>query len=731
MIRPSYFLDKVLEADLSKDALFRLGAPESVEEVQGDVLFAAPLLRQVPRPEPNRFDDGEPGGRVHVRVRLYGEQVVRMMISLKPREMTDESPMLEWDESLRAIRCSVAETEGGWALSDGAKVRVRIPRGAFSPEVLPDGEAGVRFQGDDRFFASLWDSLSAFALKRADGSVTTGVSLEIAPGERFCGTGERFAAPDLFGRRIDLVNDDALGVNNDRAYKNIPFLLSSRPYGLFMHSTAKQRLDIGAQSTRALQWLVEDDALDIFFIGGGSLERILLNYRKITGFPRKVPLWSFGAWMSRMTYTSDEQVSAVAERLRREEYPMDVLHLDTGWFEEDWKCDWRFSKKRFPDPAGFFRRMRESGFRVSLWQYPYVRRECELSAEALEKGYVGKPAEGGVPVGYGDAIDFTNPGAAAWYKGLLRPLLETGAAAIKADFGENVDESAAYRGVAGEKYRNLYSLLYQKAVWEVTEEVKGREEAVIWARSGWAGSQRYPVHWGGDSACTFDGLAGSIRGGLHLGLSGFAFWSHDVPGFYGVPDFMKSRPSDVLYVRWTQAGTFTSHMRYHGTTPREPWEYPAAAEVARQWLRLRYSLLPYIVSEAEKCCRSGLPMLRSLVIEWTDDPAVWGVSDEYMFGDAFLVCPVLRAGGVRDVYLPEGRWVDFWSGEVTSGPARLKEVRSPLSRIPLYVRYSAEIKFAEPVQCTDRLADARTFTIIFDEGYPGFDGCELKEMIDI
>jgi alpha-D-xyloside xylohydrolase len=467
----------------------------------------------------------------------------------------------------------------------------------------------------------------------------------------------------------------------------------------------------------------------MFFIGGGTPERVLFNYRSVTGFPKMPPVWSFGAWMSRMTYHSDQEVSGVAARLRKEQYPFDVLHLDTGWFAQEWKCDWTFSKERFPDPPDFFRRMREQGFRVSLWQYPYINRSLPLAELTLEKGYVGKPTDPATGVDLGYTIDFTNPAAVAWYQGMLEKLLEMGASAIKADFGESIDTRAMYKGTTAAKYGHLFPLLYQRAVWEVTNKVRG--ENIEWARSGWAGSQRYPVHWGGDSACTFDGLAGTICGGMHLGLSGFAFWSHDIPGFYGVPNFMETRPSPELYIRWTQVGTFSSHMRYHGTTPREPWEYPSVSDLARQWLRLRYALLPYLRTQAQLCCRSGYPMFRSLVIEWPDDATAWGISDEYMLGDSFLVCPVLDGLGTRDVYLPEAKWVDFWSGQIVTGPERLKEVKSPLSRLPLYVRYGAQVEFAEPVQYTDLLPKARRFSILFDDSYPGFDKSQLKSVVNL
>lgn len=708
------------------DTVYRTGSIVSATSEDGDVVLAATLIKLAPD-----LTDIAPAGQAFVRIRLLGDDVIRVMVSRTRLPFANESPMLEWDPTLRKRTAELASGGAEWNISAEGTVRARVGQEGMNLEFLPDGRVSLKLQAIDYFLKDLgqWYSLAAAFLVRANGTVATTLSLELRPGEHFCGTGERFTRMDLFGQQIDLFNVDAGGANTARAYKNIPFLMSSRPYGLFLHSSARIRIDVGRESTRSLQWVAEDETQDFFLIGGGSPERILWNYRRITGFPRLPPLWSFGAWMGRYSYRSADEMYRIADRLRNEKYPFDVLHLDPGWLKVDWECDWTFDETRFPDPPGFFQRLRSQGFRVSLWQYPYVTRTLPLADFALKMNYVGMPTDSssGAPLGY--TIDFTNPEAVAWYQGLLRRVLMMGASAIKADFGEDADEKALYANIDGQKIHNLYALLYQRSVWEVTEAVK--HEPIIWARSGWAGSQRYPVHWGGDSHCSYDGLAGTLCGGLHFGLSGFGFWSHDIAGFVGVPDVWKDRPSDNLYVRWTQVGTFTSHMRFHGTSPREPWEFPAVSQIVREWLRFRYSLLPYLQAEAQVCCGSGWPMMRSLVMEWPDDPTAWGISDQYLLGSAFLVCPVLNDSGVRDVYLPEGWWVDFWSGKVLEGPLRLKGVKSALSRMPLFVRYDSRIEFAEPVQCTDHYAGARRFSIAFDLRYAGFELSELGALINI
>jgi alpha-D-xyloside xylohydrolase len=724
-----FYLEDVLETDLSKDVLCRIGPLQSAEVKDRDVVFTAPLMRQKSLADRRFFNNDKAVGTAYIRLRLYGDNIVRIRISQEDTDFDDDTPMLQMDPTVSAAACQLAEKSNTWRVSDATTARFIAGEQHFAPSIFPDSVTEVQFQDADYFFTEYWDALATLLLSRADGSVTIGFSLRIDGNEHFCGTGERFHRIDLFGRQIDLVNENAHGLNTQRSYKNIPFLLSSRPYGVFVHSTAKMKLDVGAHSSRSLQWLVEDDVLDIFFVGGGSFQRIIQNYQKLTGFPSMPPLWSFGSWMSRCTYESDAQVTSIAERLRREKYPMDILHIDTGWFKTEWKCDWTFSQERFPDPPDFFKRMRQKGFRISLWEYPYVSRDLEISKTALANNYVGEPTEPDTAVEWGDTIDFTNPAAVSWYKGLLKRLLQMGAVTFKTDFAENIDEYARYQNIDAQKYRNLFSLLYQKATWEAIDEVTG--EPFNWARSGWAGAQKYPVHWSADCSSTFDGVINSLWGGLHLGLSGFAFWSHDIGGFYAIEDVMKVKPTEELYMRWTQHGVFSSHMRYHGMTPREPWEYPHVADLVREWLRLRYALLPYILAQSQQCCANGLPFLRALVFDWTDDPAVWTVSDQYLFGDAFMICPVFNPAGVRNVYLPEGDWVDFWSGGMITGPVHLKHVESGLSRMPIYLRFDAEVEFAEPVQCTDELAGARRFTIRFNAKYKGFNASELRRHVNI
>lgn len=518
-------------------------------------------------------------------------------------------------------------------------------------------------------------------------------SFDLHYDEHIYGLGEDFGRLDKRNIERRLWVQEGFGNASPAAYKQAPFYMSSRGYGLFVNTSNAVRFNVGSLDHTALSVVVEDtQLLDFYLIYGPTFKDILPRYTAITGAPAVPPAWSFGLWMARITYNSQEQVERVAAELRGHRIPCDVIHIDTGWYEQEWVCDLTFSPTRFPDPAGMLARLREAGFRVCLWQLPNLVIESRLFQEAAERGYLAKRPYGKPYLFSGflsDAglIDYSNPEAVAWLQSKLTALFEQGVAVIKADFGEGAPPDACYHGVPGESMHNLFPLLYNQAVFEATEAFYGPGQGVIWARSAWAGSQRYPVHWSGDGIGRYEDLACVLRSALSFGLSGFPFYSHDVGGFSGLP-------SPELYARWIQFGTFSSHVRCHGQPPREPWEYGEQTEaIFRQYMDLRYRLLPYILSEAQECGRTSLPMLRALVLEYPDDPTSYTLEDQYLFGRSFLVAPILDESGQRKVYLPAGAWVDYWDKTVLHGPVWI-EVNAPLERIPLYVRAGAILPYA-------------------------------------
>lgn len=478
--------------------------------------------------------------------------------------------------------------------------------------------------------------------------------------EMIFGCGESATGLNKAGQKVNLFVTDPQGPETDQMYKPIPFFMSNRGYGMFMHTSAPVTCDFGATYIGLNKMFMGDENLDLFVFFGEPKD-ILDEYTDLVGKPGMPPLWSFGTWMSRITYFSEKEGYDVAANIRKNKYPCDVIHFDTGWFDVDWQCDYKFSENRFQNPQQMLKDLRSQGFHVCLWQLPYFTPKNRYFSELIEKDMYVKNGNGELP--YEDVVlDFSNPETVKWYQDKLAGLLNIGVSAIKVDFGEAAPLNGIYAsGKSGWYEHNLYPVRYDMAVSEITKKL--HNENIMWARAAWAGSQRYPLHWGGDAAITNTGLLGTLRAGLSFGLSGFSFWSHDMGGF------VKSTPED-LYCRWIPFGFLTSHTRAHGAPPTEPWLYDSkrVQDVFRKSAEMKYRLMPYVYAQAKECTEKGLPMLRALFVEFPDDPGAWKVDDEYLFGSQILVAPLLEFGMTgRTVYLPEGKWIDYQTEKVYEG----------------------------------------------------------------
>ena len=767
MKQTNYHLFDFMDFDPSlekAETLWKAYAPTDIKERDGDIVVTIPYQQQLHQ-EDMAPDTSVPQQPYDLIIRAYSPNIIRLFTTMCDDPMMEQDDMLQFSPDVKRLPLTLRRSKTCCDLiatsSDGTGTTARkeprlvaridlseppldhwsdlqpAPQPAPFISFFPDGEEtkGIALS-DDHFSPPRYDALPlGYVCCRATTTNPTKeratISFRCEADECFAGTGERFRKMDLSGQTFQLKNQDGQGVNNRRCYKNIPFYLSSRMYGCFYHTSDYCKLSLADHSTRSVQFLNDQATIDVVLIGGHTAEEILRGYRMLTGFPPMLPMWSFGIWMSRMTYFSANEVQVICDRLRQEHYPCDVIHLDTGWFRTDWLCEWKFNPERFPDPKGFIRHLADQGYKVSLWQLPYVAAGAEQIDEAKKNDYISKPVKeeesstGGASnfstLDYAGTIDFTYDKATDWYKySLLKPLLDMGVKCIKTDFGENIHMDHQYHGMTPERLNNIYGLLYQRAAYEVTKEVTG--DGIVWARAGWAGCQRYPLHWGGDSESSWAGLAGSLKGGLHFGLSGFAFWSHDVPGFHSTPNFMNSPLDPQVYVRWTQFGVFTSHMRYHGSFKREPWHYPSIAPIVKRWWRLRYALMPYIVEQAKLCTTTGWPMLRALLMYHPDDRQVWHIDDEYYFGSEFLVCPVLSSTDRRDIYLPEGQWVNFFTGEHREGGRWYYGVEVPLDQMPVFIRPGAGIKvYPDEVDSTDDMDLTKARTIEITKDFKGFE----------
>ncbi len=752
MKRLNYQLFDFLDFDPSlngEDRLWKADKPSGIKEIDGEIHITIPFYKQQCSKEMAPDESVKPQ-EYTLRIKAVSSKILRISMDFKPATNIP-SPILEMHDSLKEQKLNFKANNQEWLIFDNENtLRAKFdlsdpeidywsdllpsPAGSVVASFFPDGKKEVKLSAYDQFFPARIEAFAFGYVENKDGKNRTTFSIEAEPNESFVGTGERFTKMDLSGQTFQLENQDGQGVNNRRTYKNIPFYISSKMYGMFLHTSTHTKFSLADHSTRSAQMVCDSDNLDFFLIGGDTIEEINYGYRQLTGFPSLPPLWSFGTWMSRMTYFSADEVNEICSRLRSEDYPCDVIHLDTGWFRTDWLCEWKFNAERFPDPKKFISDLRKDGFKVSLWQMPYIATEAEQHDEAKENNYMAplKAAQeqGGSnfsALDYAGTIDFTSKEATDWYKGLLKELLDMGVVCIKTDFGEDIHMDANYKNMSPEQLHNLYALLYQKAAYEITKEITG--DGIIWARAGWAGCQRYPLHWGGDAACSWAGLAGSLKGGLHLGLSGFGFWSHDVPGFHGVPNFMNSVIPNDLYVRWTQFGVFSSHIRYHGTSKREPYEFPEIADTVRKWFKLRYALIPYLLEQSEKVTETGYTILRALIYHHADDHMCWHIHDQYYFGDDFLVAPIMNSKNRRDIYLPEGKWVNFFTGEITEGGKWLKDFECKLEEMPVWVKYGAEITmYPQAVKSTDDIDFNNTIKIGFNDQFSGIGGTAIGEV---
>lgn len=534
-------------------------------------------------------------------------------------------------------------------------------------------------------------SLPFCFLKRTeDDTQSIAASFSSLPGEKIIGCGESFTSPDKAGQKLVLYTTDVQSTATQKMYKPIPFFFSNKGYGMFVHTSTPVTMDFGFTHRGTHTIYSGDDEFDLF-IFLGSPKEILNEYTSLTGQSPLPPLWSFGLWMSRFTYRSEEEVKKIAAKLREHCIPCDTIHIDAGWFENGINCDYKFNSSHFPDPTRMIKDAKENGFRISLWQLPYYTSSNSLFKEITEKGLCVKDQHGNIPAD-DTVIDLSHPATLEWYRSKIKPLLQMGISAIKADFGEAAPWKGLYHsGKSGFYEHNLYPLRYNKVLHDITYDTT--EEHIIWARSAWAGSQRYPIHWGGDPEVSDTGMTGTLAGGLSLGASGFSFWSHDIGGFF-------SAPKEELFLRWAFFGLFSSHSRVHGLPPREPWEFSTEfLNMFRRLVEMRYQLMPYIYSQAALCSKKGLPLLRALLIEYPDDPIAWTISDQYLFGNDILVAPLLENVNGRKVYLPEGKWINYITNQIHEGG---KYIFVQAGQIPgiLFIREGSIIPHIQLTQST-------------------------------
>ena len=520
-----------------------------------------------------------------------------------------------------------------------------------------------------------------------DGEAYMAEYLRAGIGETFYGLGERFTPFVKNGQSVDIWNEDG-GTASEQAYKNIPFIISSRGYGILVASYGRVSFEVESEAVEDLQFSVPGERLSYYLIGGSTMRDVLMRYADLTGKPALPPQWSFGLWLSTSFTTdySEKTVMSFIDGMEERKIPLSVFHFDCFWMKGFHWSDFLWDDKMFPDPEGLIARIHARGIKVCVWINPYIAQRSALFDEGMRKGYLLKRTDGSVwqwdmwQAGMA-IVDFTNAEAAAWYCSHLKRLLDMGVDCFKTDFGERIP----YEGVAwsdGSDSRlmhNFYSFIYNRTVFSLLQREKG-DDAVVFARSATIGGQKFPVHWGGDCSASYQSMAETLRGGLSLALCGFGFWSHDISGF-------EDTAAPDLYKRWIAFGMFSSHSRLHGSSSyRVPWAFDEeAVRITSFFANLKKSLMPYIMAAAREAHETGIPVMRPMILAFPDDETAKYLDREYMFGPSILVAPVMSADGICRYYLPAGRWYHILSGEVEEG-AGWKIGKYDYFSLPLYAR---------------------------------------------
>lgn len=602
----------------------------------------------------------------------------------------ERAPHFELEPAHRGL-LRAEETEESVTVSSGS-VRVVFQKG--------DGSFAF-FQGDKCLTTSQRQDLAYIktdwtgpAYDRGPENAYLRQQLSLSVGELIYGLGERFGPFVKNGQVVDMWNEDG-GTSTQQAYKNIPFFLSNRGYGVFVNHTEQVSFEIASEIVTRASFSVPGESLDYFFIGGPTVKDVLMHYTDITGKPGLPAPWTFGLWLSTSFTTNYDEatVNSFVDGMRERGIPLKVFHFDCFWMKEFHWCDFTWDRRVFPDPAGMLRRLHDKGLKICVWINPYIAQESPLFREGMAGGYFLRRPGGDVwqwdmwQAGMA-IVDFTNPEACRWYASKLEALLDMGVDCFKTDFGERIPTACVYHdGSDPVKMHNFYTYLYNKTVYDLLVRKKGEREAILFARSATAGGQKFPVHWGGDCWSVYEAMEESLRGGLSLCASGFGFWSHDIGGF-------ESQSTPDVYKRWCAFGLLSTHSRLHGSNSyRVPWNYDEeATAVVRFFAQLKASLMPYLYRNALETHKTGVPMMRAMMLEYPQDHNCDYLARQYFLGDSLLVAPIFNDRSIAEYYLPAGTWTNVLTGEVRQGEKWYREEHSYLS-IPLYAKENSIVAF--------------------------------------
>jgi alpha-D-xyloside xylohydrolase len=678
------------------------------------------------------------GKRVVISLASYGAGIARLRVN----------PIAKPDYGL-----IVAKADDAGVFSHGAN-SISITSGKLTCKLWSDETHSLQLQlsyrgktllqsTSDEHFRGMAKPLDAQRIQAFGLDSSRFVAaFELSEADAVYGLGEKGSALNKMGQLVTSRVEDALGVNTDLAYKNTPFawaIAKHGCWGLLTHTTVDVHHGVGyAQwSNRSYVVISEEPQLDLFLIATDTPAEMIAAYHRLTGKPENVPLWSLGAWISRAYYKNEDDIMMTAKEIRDRKFPADVITFDgRAWQDTPTRFHFNFDPSRYPDPKRVIDNLKALDYKICCWEYPLVSINHPHYTEYRDAGYFLKKKDGSelvfqwdtgkkttpfgptlTPLPPSGLVDFTNPAAYAWWRDEHKKLWSLGVDTIKSDFGEQVPaDSLAYNGDTGERVHNVNAHLYNRCVYEASREAHG-DEACLWGRAGWIGTQRHPLQWGGDPQSDWGGLVNSIRAGLNHGHSGSPFHATDVGGFYG-----STQPESALYLRWVQAAVFASHFRIHGIGAREPWMFGKEVEtIAREFFEIRYKLLPYLRGACDLSVKTGLPVMRSMALTHPEDRVARAFETQFYCGPHLLVMPVTNSDGDVEGYLPsaghdDGGWYDFWTGAHFDG-GEVIQLNYDLERIPVFVRAGVAFPIGPVVQSTRPLEGDTPVVAVAEFGY--------------
>jgi alpha-glucosidase len=542
-----------------------------------------------------------------------------------------------------------------------------------------------------------------------DGGYYVFCTKTCASDESFFGLGDKPTEFNLRGKRLKNWNTDAYSFqwNQDPLYRSIPFYISVNEgiaHGIFFDNTFKAQFDFGAEDRTKTSFWADGGELQYYYIHGPHMMDVVKSYHTLTGTHPMPPLWALGYHQCRWSYYPEAKVRKIAKGFRENQIPCDGIYLDIDYMD-GYRC-FTWNRKYFPDPKKMISELAADGFKTVVIIDPGIRVDDNywVFKEGKEKKYFCRRSddyfmEGHVWPGRCQFPDFTNPEVREWWGGLFDELVQMGVAGVWNDMNEPAvfgagtfpdDVRHQYDGHRGShrKAHNIYGMQMVRSTYEGLRKIMKNKRPFTITRAGYSGVQRFSSVWTGDNVASWEHLKlGNIQC-QRLSISGIPFCGTDIGGFSGEPD-------GELFTRWIQMGTFSPFMRAHSagdTKEREPWSFgePFTA-INRKFIELRYRLIPYLYSTFWEHHRYGFPILRPVVMHEQDTQLNHFRQDEFTYGDKILVCPVMEPGQIkRNVYLPKGKWYNFWTYEVVDGGKEVS-VDTPLETMPVFVKAGSVI----------------------------------------